>query len=214
MRHAIIALTLALTPPVFAATPVAILEAISEAKSQFQPFDFLYVGDQIDLESSGSAVLGYFSSCVHETITGGSFTVGEKQSDTSNNSQVERTSQDCQGNLLALAANESSQSGATVYRDINTDSTPEQTLSTTTPVFLVNGTGKVTIKRIDQKAERITLRLRETTQRYLLDLKIVGKTLEPGGIYMITASGRSKVFQISNEASDEVQAVLQRMVIL
>ena len=55
---------------------VAVVESISGSSSGVEFMDYLHVGQVIRLSSHESLVLSYKASCLQETITGGTVTVG------------------------------------------------------------------------------------------------------------------------------------------
>ena len=62
------------------AEPVAVVEDVNFASDRIQPMDFLDAGTIFEFRPSESIVIGYLSSCVLESITGGKVTIGQHQS--------------------------------------------------------------------------------------------------------------------------------------
>ena len=73
------------------------------------------IGQVIKLAPSDVLVLSYLKSCEHETITGGTVTVGTERSDVQGG-QVVRAKVPCDGGKMRLTAEQASQSAASAFR--------------------------------------------------------------------------------------------------
>lgn len=62
------------------AQPSALVEDIEAAGSELSFMDYVEPGDVVTLAAGEQLVLGYFASCIQETITGGTVTIGMKAS--------------------------------------------------------------------------------------------------------------------------------------
>ncbi len=192
------------------ASPVALVEDVSDSVTGIALLDYLEQGSEVDLGTDGSLSLGYIGSCIHEQITGGKVKVGNEQSDV-DGGQVTRQTTQCDGARLALAANESAQSGAMAFREINADTASELTIQDVSPVVVLPKAGKLTIKRLDQIGERYRLRP-NGDGRIKVDLAREAIRLTPGAKYMITSSGRSLVFDVSADAEHNPGNLLGRLI--
>lgn len=202
----------------FAATcyaePAALVEDVSENVTGVQLLDFLAAGQVIELGDDGEIMLGYLNSCIHEHITGGGkIVIGENESEVSRG-KVDRTSTQCDGVGLTLAANQATQSGAVAVRGLNFKTEPSITIYDDRPLFLLSKSGRVVIKRVDQKGERHKFMVEgvEGNKHNKLDLLERDVRLTFGGVYMISAGGASKVFKISDEPSEQ-GSVLGRLIV-
>lgn len=195
------------------AAPSALVEDVSPSVSVVQPFDFVEPGDTIDLGSTGELALGYLDSCTRETIIGGQVTIGSAQSEVTGGQSIDRIVEECNGTQLALAANESSQSGASAFRAIGESAEPELTLGYQSPVILFSGGGKVSIKRTDAKEDRVRFKLEKADKRFAIDLAKESIALTPGGIYMVSAGGNSLLFKVAKTAVPGDQNYLGRLLI-
>ena len=63
-----------------AAAPVAIVQEITAPDTGLEFMAYAREGDTVALGRDGRLVLGYFESCIEETVTGGQVTVGVRQS--------------------------------------------------------------------------------------------------------------------------------------
>jgi hypothetical protein len=104
-------LALAASPRVL----VALVESVTGAPAGVQVMDYVERGQVIRLAPGDSVVLGYFKSCVQETITGGVVTVGADQS-TVQGGRVERANVMCAGNDKMQSAGEVNTSGGMIFR--------------------------------------------------------------------------------------------------
>ena len=103
-------------PPALADPPVAVVEDVSGKPAGVEFMDYVDAGqgDQAGVRAT-SIVLGYLKSCWRETIRGGTVTVGAEQSEVSGGS-VDRAKVACDGGKMELAAAQSKQSAAMVFR--------------------------------------------------------------------------------------------------
>src|SRR3954463_11959808 len=61
--------------------PIALVEDVKSATAEVEFMDYVGRGQVIKLEARDLLVLSYLKSCEHETITGGTVTVGAERSD-------------------------------------------------------------------------------------------------------------------------------------
>jgi hypothetical protein len=176
-------------------------------------FDFLESGKSFKLPPGTTITLGYMQSCIRETITGGSVTIGAEASTVSGGKrQAEQLK--C-ATKLALGSSQAGKSGAMVFRrGPGTGRTPANvpepsvTLLYTAPVFAVEQPGELTIERLDQPE---TVLLYKASGK-LFDLAKTGKPLFAGGIYRATLNGKATVFRIDPGAADGGGPLLLRLV--
>lgn len=170
-----------------------------------EPFQFLKAGQQIDLTGGRMLVLGYPVSCIHERITAGQVTVGERQSAVQGGT-VERTTLSC-GEHVRLSASERQESGASAWRD-PLALTPAL-LNDLAPLLIFDMPPEaVVIQRTDLPENPIRLgspgRAVDLAQRRIL--------LAAGGIYEISAHGRTRTIEIDFDAQAVGGPALTRLV--
>ena len=85
--------------PALAQAPVALVEDVRGNTVGVEFMDYVSAGKVIKLRPQDSIVLGYLTSCWHETITGGIVTVGSEQSDVQGG-KVARRKVKCDGGEL------------------------------------------------------------------------------------------------------------------
>jgi hypothetical protein len=195
--------------------PVAIVEDVSFDASELQFMDLLELGRVIKLNAGQSVTLGYLSSCTREIITGGTITVGSKESKVSGSS-MERELVDCDGGDLQLSTGQSQAAGAIVFRKAPTKGKskpkPQRILYGVSPLIrFVNEapltTATILLERLDGKQEQHTIDIING----VADLARKNIALEPGGLYIVTAGDRKVVFRISPVASRAGVSVLGRL---
>jgi hypothetical protein len=81
---------------------VAVVESISGNSSGVEFMDYLHLGQVIRLSPSETLVLSYKASCLRETITGGTVTVGLDRSQV-RSGEVQRSVGRCEGDKLTDA---------------------------------------------------------------------------------------------------------------
>lgn len=215
MKHTVLAtirqsvsVVLVALPLSVAAAPAALVEDVSSAKAGVQPLDYLDEGRVVELGSGDSLALGYLASCVQERIQGGKVTIGAQQSDVKGGT-VQRTSSQCGGARLALAADQSKHSGATAVRNVPLSTEPQLTVFHVSPVIVLARPAATVLKRIDVTGERY--RIEAGTGR-AVDLAARGVALTPSGIYMATAEGRSVIFEVAPTAMGGTAPLVGRVI--
>ena len=195
-----------------ASGPVAIVEDIDAAQAKVGLMDYLETGRVIELGARGTAVLGYLQSCLRESITGGTVTVGAGQS-AIKGGNVRRERVDCDGGQLQLSAAEAGKSAVLVLRKPPSASKagwekPSLTLYGRSPVLRLSHGGTVRIERLDRGEREVTV---DVEGKYL-DLAKAGVSLAPGGIYRVKVGERSIVFRIDAYARSGPGPIIGRLI--
>jgi len=82
--------------------PAAIVEDVHEGRTDIQTMDFLMPGRKLVLKDGEVLTLVYFASCLQETITGGTVTIGARQSRIANG-HVNRIGVVCEDTNMELS---------------------------------------------------------------------------------------------------------------
>lgn len=200
------AVIVAFASPALAQAPAALVEDIAARNPGVEFMDYVQAGRVIKLAGGETLTLSYLRSCVRETITGGTVTVGTEQS-TVVGGNVDRRTLKCDGGKLTLTAAQSAKSGAMVFRRAaprqGAMPEPELTIYGTAPVLIVPGGGTVVIERLDAAADRLEMSVaaQQFRPRAFHDVAIDNKALAPGGIYRASAGGRQIVFRVDANAA-------------
>ena len=139
------------------AEPVALIEEINAKGSNFQIMDFLDPGTKIQLSTNGSLVVGYLNSCIQESISGGSVTIGAGKSIVVGG-QVTRKQLICGGNTkISTKRNKKRDAGAVVFRNkdnANIAKAEHEVYGVSPLIFLTVNSNEIFITRLDGKCKR------------------------------------------------------------
>jgi hypothetical protein len=148
-------------------------------------------------------VLSYLKSCVHETIIGGTITVGNERSDVQTGT-VERTTVACDAGKMLLSSQQAKQTASYILRSLESTvrrvPKPQFTLYGSSPIVAVNGGGTLIIERLDQAGERRELTIESDAHRTFYDFANGKDPLVPGGIYRATVGKQHVIFKIDPSA--------------
>src|SRR5215471_486768 len=141
--------------------PMALVEDVKSATADIEFMDYVGNGQVIKLGPHDLLVLSYLKSCAHETITGGTVTVGSERSEVQDG-KIVRAKVPCDGGQMRLSAAEASKSAATTFRVQSAHIEP--TLFARTPVVqlpkrLATEDRTLAIERTDRPGERHELKI-------------------------------------------------------
>ncbi|MDO9072771.1 MAG: hypothetical protein Q7U73_05860 [Rubrivivax sp.] len=197
---------LGLAGAAMAQAPVAVVEDVRGRPPGVEFMDYVAAGKVIQLGPKDVIVLGYLKSCWRETITGGTVTVGEAQSNVQRG-KVERAQVECEATRGKVGAREGTQSAATVFRSFRRDATPARPPATVygqSPVLEVDTTrGALIIERLDEAAPRIEVAIGGAglLRERFFDLARAGVVLVPGGSYAASVGERKLEFKVAPQAA-------------
>lgn len=198
---------LVLAPVAWADAPVALVEDVSGKPAGVEFMDYLEPGKVIRLADGDAIVLSYLKSCWRETIRGGAVTVGAEQS-TVEGGTVDRAKVFCDGGKMELAAAQSKQSAAMVFRKApgpNTAPKPQFTIYGLSPLVELKGGGTLVLERVDvPSGDRLEVAIApaDLVRGAFYDLAKSGKALKPGGIYRAKVGDQQIVFAVDPAARD------------
>jgi hypothetical protein len=198
-------------------TPIAVVENIVGNPPSIQFMDYLEPGQIIKLGTQDTIVISYLKSCWHETITGGTVTVGPAQSDVQGG-KVERAMTPCDGGKMLLTSQLAQLSAGAAFRapPMKKQEAPHAqfTLYGLSPVIEVKPSGTLTVDRVDQPGEHheIPLGAAMLTRGMFVDLGKSGIVLTAGGIYRAKAGTQEMTFRIDPAASAGPGAIAGRLV--
>lgn len=196
--------------PALAQTPVALVEEVRGNPAGIAFMDYVPTGKVIRLRSGDSIVLGYLTSCWHETITGGTVIVGSVQSEVQGG-RVTRAKVACDGGKIALTARQAKQSAGTSFRA--TDEESQLTLYGLSPFIDATGGNALLIVRTDRPREVqvATLPTKQGTRRSFYDFTTARKTLAAGGTYRASIGSQQIVFRIHPGAKPSGVPIISRL---
>jgi len=194
--------------------PIAIVEDVKSATADVEFMDYVGSGQVIKLGPRDVLVLSYLKSCAHETITGGTVTVGLDKSDV-RDGQVVRGKVPCDGGTIRLSAAQANASAASAFRLQSAETEP--TLFARTPVIqlpkgLAPADRTLTLVRTDRPGERRALRLDEAAAAAgFYDLAKQNVSLARGATYEAGIGGRKLTFHVDAKARSGAAPVVSRL---
>jgi hypothetical protein len=172
-------------------------------------FDVLKEGDEVDLSESGALTLGYFSSCISETITGGRVIVGSRQSEVFDG-DVARTTVECVGGNVMLSEPQQAQSGADVFRDeIQKQNNAKYVSFSDQPILIFSEPIKsLRIRRVDDDGIDKIIAINGAVANFeVLDVR-----LSVGGIYQVRIRDRRFYLMPQERSSNRAPSLLNRVI--
>jgi hypothetical protein len=194
--------------------PTALVEDVKSATVGVEFMDYVGNGQVIKLEAGDVLVLSYLKSCEHETITGGTVTVGSQRSDVKDG-QAARSKVPCDAGKIRLSAEQASKSAGSAFRLQNADLRTK--LYARTPVVqlpkaLSNENRTLLIERIDRRGDRHELKIDDAVAADgFYDLAGSNVSLARGGIYEASIGGHKATFQIDAKATSGPAPVVSRL---
>lgn len=213
---AVLAIVTPFIPQAWADAPVAVIEDVSGKPTGVEFMDYVEPGKVIKLAAGDSIVLGYLKSCWRETIRGGTVTVGTEQSEVQGGT-VERAKVGCDGGKMELAAAQSKQSAAMVFRKApgpNTPPKPQFKIYGRSPVVELRGGGTLVIERVDvPSGDRMEIAIAPANLVHgaFYDLAMAGKSLKPGGVYRAKVGDQQIIFEVDQAAKAGAEPVAGRL---
>ena len=86
---------LAVIPAFAGDAPVALIEGLTSPSQRVELMTYAHVGQVIHLNADQTMVLSYRDTCIRETITGGTITIGTKESEVRSATSLERVQNTC-----------------------------------------------------------------------------------------------------------------------
>jgi hypothetical protein len=194
--------------------PTALVEDVKSATANIQFMDYVRSGQVIKLEPSDVLVLSYLKSCEHETITGGTVTVGVERSDV-RDGKIVRAKVRCDGGKMQLSSEQASASAASAFRLQNADI--QLALYARTPVVqfprdLANADRTLRIDRTDRQGENHTFPIDDAIAAAgYFDLSKANLSLTPGATYNATIGSHKLTFKIDANAESGPVPIVSRL---
>lgn len=216
IRTGIVILALAGLGSPAAAGQVALVESVTGTPAGVALMDYLETGKTIVLGPRESVVLSYMSSCIRETITGGTVVVGTEQSDTQGG-KIQRAKVSCDAGKMVLTSAQAAQFGGRIFRSAptvnDTAREPQLTLYGRSPIVEVKAPGRLLVERIDRANENFMV---EAAADQLLhgrfyDFAKSGRNLAAGGVYRISGGGQEIIFRIDPAAKPGSTPIMGRL---
>jgi hypothetical protein len=193
--------------------PTALVEDVKSAAAEIEFMDYVGSGQVITLAPGDVLVLSYLKSCAHETITGGTVTVGAERSDV-RGGKIVRARVPCDGGKIRLTSEQASTSAASAFRLQSGEVRPR--LYARTPVVQLpkipaGAERTLLIERVDRPGEQHAFKLDDSVGGFY-DLARSNISLTRGATYDARIGGRKVRFQIDAKAKSGPAPVVSRLV--
>lgn len=195
---------------VFAQGPVALVEDVTGNPGGVAFMEYVDTGKVIRLDAQDTIVLSYLKSCVRETITGGTITVGSDQSDVQSG-KLERTKVNCDASKMILNSHPADEAAGSIFRSLQPE--PQFTLYGLSPFVELNGGGTLVIERLDRSGESqvVTIGKERLLRGAFFDFVNGAKPLTAGGIYRAFVGKQQLVFKIDPNAKPGRTPIVGRL---
>ena len=194
--------------------PTALVEDVQGATADIEFMDYVGNGQVIKLEPGDVLVLSYLKSCEHETITGGTVTVGAERSDV-RDGQIVRAKVPCDGGKMRLSSQQASKSAASAFRLQSADIQPvlyARTPLVQLPKTLASGDRTLLIERVDRRGERHEFKIDDAIAAAgFYDLAKIKVSLARGAIYDASIGGHKMTFAIDPKAASGPAPIVSRL---
>jgi hypothetical protein len=197
--------------------PTALVEDVKSAGAGVEFMDYVGRGQVIKLAPGDTLVLSYLRSCEHETIPGGTVTVGMERSEVSDG-KVVRAKVPCDVGTMQMSPQVASQSAASAFRVQSAEVEVQPKLYARAPVIqlpkeLAGQDRTLLIVRTDRKGERHALKIDDATAAVgFYDLAKSKVSLTRGAIYNVSVGGHTMQFKIAANAKSGAAPVVSRLV--
>ncbi len=194
--------------------PTALVEDVKSGTADVEFMDYVGSGQVIRLAPGDVLVLSYLKSCEHETITGGTVTVGAQRSEVQDG-KVVRAKVACDGGKMRLSAQEANTSAAGAFRLQSADIEP--TLYARTPVIqlprpFASEDRTLSIVRTDRRGERHMLTVNDKAAAAgFYDLAGAKVRLVRGATYEASIGGRKLTFLVDAKAKSGAAPIVSRL---
>jgi len=194
--------------------PAALVEDVKSATAGVEFMDYVGRGQVIKLAADDVLVLSYLKSCEHETITGGTVTVGAQRSDVQDG-KVVRAKVPCDDGKMQLVSAQASQSAASAFRLQSAET--QQVVYAQTPVIrfpklLAKADRDLLIERTDRKGERYEIKIDEAVAAAgFYDLAESNISFARGATYDATIGDHKLTFRIDAKARSDRAPVVSRL---
>ncbi len=194
--------------------PTALVEDVKSASADVEFMDYVGAGQVIKLRPGDVLVLSYLKSCEHETITGGTVTVGTEHSEV-DGGKVARTKVACDGGKIELSSRQATETAATAFR--LQSAAHETTLYARAPMIEIprlhpGDSRELVIERIDRPGERFEVKIDESLSGGgFYDMAKTNKRLTPGATYKASIGDHKITFKVDASAKSGQAPVVSRL---
>ena len=194
--------------------PTALVEDVKSTTAEVEFMDYLGAGQVIKLAPGDVLILSYLKSCEHETITGGTVSVGAERSEVQNG-KIVRTKVLCDGGKIRLSSTNTNTSAASAFR---LQSAPNETrLYARSPIIQIPklhlaDSRTLVIERTDRPGKRFEVTIDDAmADEGFYDLAKAKKQLTRGAIYSASIGLRKITFKVDAHAKSGNTTIVSRL---
>jgi hypothetical protein len=194
--------------------PTALVEDVKGGTADVEFMDYVGAGQVIKLRPSDILVLSYLKSCEHETITGGTVTIGADHSEV-DGGKIVRTKVACDGGKVELPSQQATETAATAFR--LQSASHEPVLFARAPMIEIprlnpGESHELVIERIDPAGEHFAIKIGESLSGGgFYDLAKTNRLLTPGATYRASIGDHKVVFKIDASAKSGAGPIVSRL---
>lgn len=196
--------------------PTALVEDVKSTTADVEFMDYVGTGQVIKLEAHDVLVLSYLMSCEHETITGGTVTIGAERSDVQGGA-VARSKVPCNGGKIALASAEANNAAASAFRVQSAAAGPALVYARSPIVKIprldADESRLLVIARTDRPGEHVEIKIEDSLAAGgFYDLAKTRTLLTPGATYSASIGDRRVTFKIAANAKPGNAPAVSRLI--
>lgn len=191
----------------WAAPRVAIVEAGQAADAGLMEFALLTEETEFKLAPGETITIGYFASCISETITGGTVVVGAEQSMVTGGEVTRTEGGQCTEPRMDLTTDESQQSASIVWRG---DEDMVKIIHDRSPILRSRG-GDTLFVEIVPLQGGVPMKLK--SENGLIDLAAEKLELRPGQSYHVKTGKNTVMLEVAPDAKTG-GGIVERVVLI
>ena len=188
------------------------VEEISGDSADVQIMDYLEIGRTIKLDPDDTIVVSYMSSCMQETITGGTVTVGTRQSEV-RAGKVRRIKVQCDAGKMLVGNEKVGMFAGSISRGEVRPADAPPRLYGASPLVELKAPGVLLIERTDKPGERqlVEVASNQLIRGRFYDFARWGKPLAAGGTYRAVFGAQTILFEVDPHAQPGYMPIMSRL---
>ena len=194
--------------------PIALVEDVKSTTADVEFMDYLGAGQVIKLGPGDVLVLSYLKSCEHETITGGTVSVGAERSEVQGG-KIVRAKVRCDGGKIRLTAAAANTSAASAFRLQSAPSEPRlyaRAPMIQLPKLQMFDSRTLVIERTDRPGEHFEIKIDDNlADGGFYDLAKANKRLTRGATYSASIGLRKITFKVDARAKSGNTTIVSRL---
>ena len=194
--------------------PTALVEDVKSTTAKVEFMDYLGAGQVIKLDPGDTLILSYLKSCEHETITGGTVSVGAERSEVQGG-KIIRAKVRCDGGKIRLSSANTNTSAASAFRLQSAANEPRlyaRSPMIQIPSLQLADSRTLVIERTDRPGEHFEITIDDTMANGgFYDLAKANKRLTRGAVYSASIGLRKITFKVDAHAKSGNTTIVSRL---